>query len=129
MGDPGPVHGDDLVTVETRPTLAPATEPRVKSVPDVLRHAARIIEERGWCQRDMTTPDGRVCLVGAIVIANGCDTNGFGGYFTPIGSEAWDLMWDRLVVLPSSWNDTPGRTAAEVIAALNAAADAAESQS
>jgi hypothetical protein len=107
------------VTVETRP--APASiepvGPTPKTTRDVLLHAALLIEERGWNQGSYQQ-DGRLCLLGAINLAQ------TGRH------DKWNDMEATLAVrgvLPTScgdWNDAPGRTAAEVIAALRAAADA-----
>ena len=121
------------MTVETRPVEVPTRE---KSVADVLRHAARIIEERGWCQDRIGTSGGAVCAIGAIKEADPA---------TGVDAMNWQrrLAWrtmrfaERALQLPippegalrrplSEFNDAPGRTAAEVIAALRAAADAAE---
>ena len=121
------------MTVETRPVEVPARE---KSVADVLRHAARIIEERGWCQGHIGTSGGAVCAIGAIKEADpatGVDAMNW------TRRTAWHAMTfaERALRLPnapknvmrrplSAFNDEPGRTAAEVIAALRAAADEAD---
>ena len=109
------------MTVETRPVVVPVRE---KSVADVLRHAARIIEERGWTQlegsRSHPASDSRVCLVGSVEVAGGSDAILYGNWFA-----RWFGRYAGSPI-PMAWNDTPGRTAAEVIAALRAAADAWE---
>ena len=113
------------MTVETRPVEVPARE---KSVADVLRHAARIIEERGWCQGYFGTSSGPVCALGAVYAAGNGDP--IPTYTTQRQWEAIDALRDYLDVLMipdiSHWNDMQGRTAAEVIAALRAAADEAD---
>lgn len=43
--------------------------PVVDADGDILRRAAHIIEERGWCQFRMNVDGGPTCLVGAIEIA------------------------------------------------------------
>lgn len=100
---------------------APAT------VPEVLARAADIIQQRGWHQGWFIDRDtGAVCCVGAIRIAGGLTA-------TPIydrDAAAHDLvlnarsrMFGHLKRSVSVWNDEPGRTQAEVVAALRAAAE------
>ena len=102
------------MTIETRPAVVPA-EPRVKTVADVLRHAALLIEERGWCQVDFERDDGAHCMVGAIIAVTRYDG---------LGVEAHRFMMSHGYGI--GFNDASGRTASEVTAALRAAADAAE---
>jgi hypothetical protein len=102
------------------------------SVATTLRKAAQWLEEHDWCQGVMghrygthSTTYGSIlrkidptacCAIGAIVIV----------------ADDYELHWARLVLgryvgnNVSSWNDAPGRTKAEVIAAMRAAADAEE---
>jgi hypothetical protein len=115
------------VTVETAiPVEAPSRE---KTTADVLRHAARIIEERGWCRGELQDNQGAVCAWGAI------DTALAGGVRYEVHDEerlALQALGASLGISWSDvpfWNDHPHRTAAEVIAALRDAADAAEARS
>lgn len=52
------------MTVEIR--TEPVAEPRTKTVADVLRHAALVIEEVGWSDFEPLCEDGRRCAGGAI---------------------------------------------------------------
>lgn len=114
------------MTVETRPV--PATEPKVKTVADVLRHAARIIEERGLGQGAYES-DAGLCIYGAIALAQqGSSTPRFDDESRQPQFAAYRYIVDTFDVSPIPWNDAPGRTAAEVTAALRAAADAAEAE-
>lgn len=98
------------------------TKPREKMIGKVLRHAALLIEERGWCQRDWVDADGRLCIDAAVGYAEGgdiWDKDFYGG-----SKLTMDIVEDSLGETAISWNDEPGRTAEEVTAALRAAADA-----
>ncbi len=83
----------------------------------ILREAADLLETNGWCQGAFAIGKRR-CATGAInaVVAS--------------GEEA--LRAHRVVSryvgapLVSTWNDHPGRTSQEVMAALRAAADEQE---
>ena len=57
------------------------------AVAEVLERAADVIERDGWCRNEITTPDGRVCLVGAIERA------AFGRDYEsgPVTDQEWDL--------------------------------------
>lgn len=98
--------------------------PEVKTDPvaECLLRAAQRIRERGWCQYSPCDQAKRLCLLGAIFDIR-----------RPVGSIKWG---DHSIEMQNAgsfmlkrgqdedWNDTPGRTAAEVIAALeDAAAD------
>ena len=94
-----------------------------------LRAAAEVLERGGWTQGRYYRPEtGCRCAIGAIVaVLGGHDTE-----FT-IPDEAqprWRAVEGALEAhlnhFIDIWNDEPGRTADEVIAALRAAADAAE---
>lgn len=81
---------------------------------EVFAAAADVLERDGWCQGSMyrADEDGRIigrCLLGAVrQAAKTYDDYVFAG----------DLLVDLLDRAPSTWNDTPGRTADEVIAKL-----------
>lgn len=51
--------------LETIPVLPVEPAPRVTRE-DVLRYAAKVIDQRGWCRGTVQELDGRVCAVGAI---------------------------------------------------------------
>lgn len=109
------------MTIATEPIATPV----VKTTADVLRHAALLIEERGWCQNEVSTKDGRLCAWGAIVYRD--------NWVSPLWSQATGRFADYLgaredddpVGIIAEWNDKRSRTAAEVIAALRAAAELA----
>lgn len=111
----------------------------VLTLPAVLRFAAEILEPPGaWAQgyygfdangdrADWADPQGAVCLcvVGALRRAAGGKLD--------IADAAEDVLIRVLPPPPGPhespavyWNDTPGRTQAEVVAALRKAADLAE---
>jgi hypothetical protein len=97
-----------------------------------LRDAADYIEKHGWCQGSMSSPDGRVCLAGALwQIAAREDDNPVEtfrrlntyqrlaehllGKQSPIGFTIHNIML---------WNDSFGRRKEEVVARLIGVADA-----
>lgn len=82
-----------------------------------LRAAARHIEKHGWCQGEMFSDAGASCAVGAIFSVTGL-------VGLPLCCKALEAVSEHIGCDKlSEWNDAPGRTAAEVIAALRAAAD------
>jgi hypothetical protein len=101
-----------------------------------LRAAAEVLRRDGWMRGDLGTCDGPKCAVGVAyyVASDGAEVvYEFSGSDTIHRAERIaDAVADEIGVgrqdLPT-WNDAPERTADEVIAALEAAADAAEAQS
>jgi hypothetical protein len=120
------------------PTHQPAVDVIVTPA-DILRGAARYLQLHGWHQGDLyaDTPAAitpPACALGAIGMA------AFGGRISTAEDgrdesdyrHATDALIDYLYLTGADvagtgslgdWNDEDGRTAAEVIAALNAAAD------
>lgn len=88
----------------------------------LLLKAAALIEEVGHAQHTLCDNDGRMCIGGAISFVD-TGVKGFSGSFyrTGIGTEALRRMNDALVDLVN-WNNTRGRTQAEVVAKLRAVA-------
>jgi hypothetical protein len=85
----------------------------------VLLNAAELIRTRGWCQDRAVTPDGRLCLIGALVVANSrVSVAAMIGSSYPLAHEALNRLRCAVLQSPGRWNDAPGRTAAEVIALL-----------
>lgn len=103
-----------------------------------LRAAADVLEQEGWTQYEYANDDGCLCASGALLFVAS-----EGKFRRP--SQMSDLSyrmvqetyrrWDDAKWLASEtvaggslvqFNDTPGRTATEVIAALRAAADKAD---
>lgn len=106
---------------------------------DVLREAADLLEEHGWCQRAyartpsgdaITDPvvDGRwdepvagYCLMGAVVAVSGdmdLLDNVYDDYFAEVAQEidcdCWSGYHDRV----TDWNDEKGRTRDDVTGLL-----------
>jgi hypothetical protein len=101
-----------------------------------LRAAAEVLERDGWTQGDFRNEYGCRCVSSAIAfVASECRTSQAGLLDLDGGEfDRWvaaarlfreTVRQDSIV----RFNDEPGRTAAEVIAALRAAADAAEARS
>lgn len=100
---------------------------------EVLREARRLIQERGWVQGMFSGAGGAICAVGALNFASA----GIVAY--PARDSAEEHL-NRCAkeylrqVLPEDsitvehWNDTPGRTVAEVLAYFDAAIARAEAQ-
>lgn len=117
------------MTIATEPIATPAVKsPAVKTDADILRHAALLIEERGLHKGAFINHStGALCLFGALNLATCGDATGK----KPGGPEDRQMQ-DACARLPGfirrnvvAWNDAYDRTAAEVIALLRAAADAA----
>lgn len=91
----------------------------VDEVRQVLRDAAQLLEQHGWCQRQSRTGGGALDVAGAIAAAAG------GAWRTERRAhhalEVW-LIWHTNAASVAQWNDAPERTKAEVLAALRAAA-------
>lgn len=86
---------------------------------EVAGLAAQRLRDKGWLQGTRGACDGPVCLLGALAVACGGHPNG--GL-----NDAAELVWRTLQGVVGTeylvhWNDTPGRTADEVIAALEVA--------
>lgn len=115
-----------------------AHTPGPKTVPEVLNAAADLLERPGaWTQGDYARDDMGLgigdyteeerekggfepvcfCTIGAINHARGRDpdTALWGDLRRPI----WDVLGETNI---ADWNDAPGRTQAEVVAALREAA-------
>lgn len=91
-----------------------------------LENAATLLREMGWCQGSMTNGAGCHCAMGALAVI--CE-----GEWTPRWDEAREALYRQFGgrhAIPSlvEWNDTPGRTAEEVISALEAAASLTRSR-
>lgn len=108
---------------------------------DVLRGARGLLVADGWGQGAYRSPDGRLCLVGALRRAAGCvvldDPNSATTAPAYVLSAAEDVLaaplraarvgrgwdWDGewlAVEEIGPWNDLPGRTVVEVLAHLDA---------
>jgi hypothetical protein len=88
----------------------------------ILLRAHEIIEERGWCQKALQTPDGRVCLEAAISIA-ACGKAFLESRWemSEATLRAFAEMKRRVVFAPGQehrlcvWNDRPERTKDDVL--------------
>jgi len=94
----------------------------------VLMDAIRLIRERGWTRFQMCDSSGRLCIHGALrAAAYGDPYGGVGALQAPEYSAACAAI-GRVLRAPrgrlnhAEWNNAPGRTAAEVISALEGAA-------
>jgi hypothetical protein len=79
---------------------------------DVLRKAGDVLRLRGWCQGTMESWQGAHCALGSIRSASGKNCRAY--------VEARDVLWEVVGGYPARWNDQIGRTAAEVMRALDA---------
>ena len=94
----------------------------MKNPSQICRDAAQLIRARGHAKHSYVGADGGLCLMGALRIA------AFGKVCV-CTSEFPRGIWGAFGMPRSSlafWNDAPERTPAEVIAALEAAADKLE---
>jgi hypothetical protein len=94
--------------------MKPARETSA-TVRTVLLDAAEAIRARGWCQGAPVAPGGELCLIGAVMEASGSS-----GAPISFSHPCWQALerLGRAVPQPVTWNDAPGRTAADVIALL-----------
>lgn len=97
----------------------------------VYRQADKLIGERGWFQGDLCSPDGCLCLLGAICVAIGRPVPNPHWRAAPLEAvRLWDAAWNDLIVrldeMPGTWNDAMGRTVDEVRSVLLRAAEEAE---
>lgn len=83
----------------------------------ILWNAADYIEAHGWCQGTIKV-GVRVCAMGAL-------SESIGDRNHVIAQDAVNRLTARVGTYVAQWNDDPGRTKEEVIAALRAAALAA----
>lgn len=97
---------------------APVVEAPVEPWRQHLLGAAQVLRDRGWTQRFAVHPlSNAVCAAQAIRMAVGSSESGF-PYHLAIGKF---VGFTGCPTVPG-WNDQPGRTAEQVIAALEGAA-------
>lgn len=92
----------------------------MKSIRQIRDEAADLLEREGWCQGNFrqAKPEGgyRYCMIGACREVAGYSTAAAAdAYAAAAACDAADAAYAA-----AQWNDTEGRTAAEVIAALRA---------
>lgn len=88
----------------------------------ILKHAAKLIEERGWCRGDYEDDDGRLCLIGAIRLASTGSSNRH-NHRTEDAYRAF--RWAENISDAVYWNDARSRSKHQVIKALLKASEAA----
>jgi hypothetical protein len=93
----------------------------VDKIGQVLTRAADLLEERGWCQGELTNDQGQHCALGAIVEVAGGESavREHLQFYRGILPRIEDIIGEPDLLL---WNDESGRTPAEVVAVLRAAA-------
>lgn len=98
---------------------------------EVLKKAKALIEERGWCRREYKDTRGCYCSLGACYVASGYEVEGASvlhdGDVTAYATaeKALERAIDSAVI---RWNDSPGRTKDEVLAAFDKAIALAEQE-
>lgn len=109
----GSVVQHDASTVEV-------AEPATVTKKDVLHRAADLLGEFAWCQHEGgSKEEGRFCAAGAIGAAARDLTGSYPEW------DAGDWFGFATVQDLHEWNDTAGRTKAEVVARLREAAERA----
>lgn len=106
----------DLPSVEAKP---------IDAVSDSLLKAANYLEENSWCQHSLMSFNGAVCLYGALIqveTEHSWDVETRSALPHPIAEKAMGRIYDTIKIDGVSFNDAPGRTKAEVVAVLRAAA-------
>ena len=99
-------------------------EDNIDEVGEILLEAANYIERHGWCQFRLATKEGEVCARGAIRRVLDISTDEVQVLTREEAKAIWRLfeyLGQRSV---SNWNDYPGRTKEQVVAALRGAARA-----
>jgi len=86
--------------------------------------AADVIRERGWCQETCMDEKGSVCLLGALLTADGIDLLAAEVVSCSYLERVTERAIERHINHDSvpGWNDKEGRTVEEVIAVLEATA-------
>jgi hypothetical protein len=102
----------------------------------LLLDARDVLRDRGWCQFQLEDANGRVCVNGAIAVAMDGDAMGkriqYGSRFEKPWLEAQASLQQATGVSNAwnvpTWNNTPGRTQADVEEALEIAASLSASE-
>ena len=102
----------------------------------LLRKAADVLNERGWCRSAYEDGNGRVCATGALMCADRdipvgglSPIMGTTGFASPAYRLARYALLDRLSTHGLSivgWNDSPGRRISDVISLFQQTADELE---
>ena len=97
----------DVLPVEV-PTIDPFIAEEARQVLELLR-------ERGWCKRALVDSEGRMCLLGAIVVASEGSPDAFSRDQTPLERVIRKQIPGGMI---SAWNNTAERTFEDVEALL-----------
>ncbi len=99
----------------------------IDPAPTLLK-AVDVILDRGWCQNTLNTPDGRVCLEGALVLAAGVHPAAVHGSVSY--EQAYDTFYaalhavNQVLPLPAfAWNDEMATSQDDVVRVLKEAAE------
>jgi len=107
----------------TAPRIAPQSPVKEVTTRDVLHRAADLLSEFGWCQHNLGSREqGHFCALGAINQASA--DLGVPGATNSYGLAHSGAFMAFKGLGDIDWNNAPGRTREEVIAALRAAAEA-----
>src|SRR5258708_3115481 len=110
------------VDTEARPQ-GEVREQELDTAGRLLMKAADEMEKRGHCKHGTLDELGRVCLVGALGIAQYGE--GYHNSYGILGQKDW-TAYNRIRKLlnqdPVYWNNAPKRTGPEVVAAMRRAA-------
>ena len=96
--------------------------PPPQTISQTFLAAASYIETHGWCQNEFETPDGRVCLYGALAKVTSSLEDRYRAALR-LGKKHMLLL--NYVTVPTPiqvWNDHISRTVGEVISLLREAA-------
>lgn len=89
------------------------TEFSNEDIAQVLDRAHDELLVRGWCQNRGGTPDGRVCLFGAVGVVTGAAVAKFIGEVDSRFTAASDSL--QAQHFTANWNDEPDRTIDDVL--------------
>ncbi len=97
-----------------QPGEAPiAPPPTLDPWRQLLLEAAVLIERKGWCQKHLMDVKGRMCTIGAMTSVWDLESDW--------NMDVISLAQDKLTAVVGplvEWNDTDGRTKAEVVEVL-----------
>lgn len=107
-----PQLSDDLVLK----AVAEKVKVPVDEVGEFLLRAADYLDKKGLCKHKPWDLEGRMCLIGAMRIANEAYS------LDTILIKAWHRVKKLTKIDPPVWNDMPERTKEEVVAIMREAA-------
>jgi hypothetical protein len=98
----------------------PPAEIELKPWQQLLLDAAALIDKVGWCQGTAVNHQGQLCAAGAMYYSNKVVyLHGDLSVYNEARNHFLDTIKDHNV---PTWNDAPGRTQEEVVAAMRKAA-------